>query len=547
MVGVELALAIIATVDLAFKYGELLVNVCATFRAAEYQVSILVTRIESSWIRTKCQLEFLQKVVHLMQSDHQRIQKEILDKLNETLQAAISHLSGVVDKNSCSPVKFGAGQEDRGRYRDIATEINRFKYVFKKEKLEKSVEDLESWQRLFDPSWFLIMTIANPIVDQQLADANRLNSNSGPNERASSYKTPASKAAALRSARDREHATGGVFRPANGIDQSTIRKIQSTSALVAQRNGFGEYMILDPVPCPPDANTQMLTKSIRDLARKLMNADPEVFGLLRCKGVIKKSHPPPRSNSISAFVFIFEIPVGLSEPQGLQSLLADSEHLHSLSHRLQVAKDLAKAVNYIHMFGYVHKNIRSENIVILKDGKSDIGSAFLVGFEEIRLAEGDSRRLGDSILERNIYRHPERQGPNPREYYIMQHDIYSLGVCLLEIGLWVSLADTLTNVGIRSLGAPPPYTETPSSPTKAQPMPTEDQTLIKNQLLRQARENLPRKMGNNYARVVETCLTCLDPGNEDFGDEAALEDEDGVLVSVRYIEKVLEKLEAINM
>lgn len=36
----------------------------------------------------------------------------------------------------------------------------------------------------------------------------------------------------------------------------------------------------------------------------------------------------------------------------------------------------------------------------------------------------------------DIYRHPKRQGLQLDERYNMKHDIYSLGVCLLEIGLW---------------------------------------------------------------------------------------------------------------
>ena len=45
-------------------------------------------------------------------------------------------------------------------------------------------------------------------------------------------------------------------------------------------------------------------------------------------------------------------------------------------------------------------------------------------------------------------------------------------------------------------------------------------------------------MGTKYARIVETCLTCLDEENADFGDEREFQDADGVLVGVRYIEKV---------
>jgi hypothetical protein len=45
-------------------------------------------------------------------------------------------------------------------------------------------------------------------------------------------------------------------------------------------------------------------------------------------------------------------------------------------------------------------------------------------------------------------------------------------------------------------------------------------------------------MGTKYTQVVETCLTCLDPENTDFGDEEEFQDADGILVGVRYIEKV---------
>ena len=45
-------------------------------------------------------------------------------------------------------------------------------------------------------------------------------------------------------------------------------------------------------------------------------------------------------------------------------------------------------------------------------------------------------------------------------------------------------------------------------------------------------------MGNHYAEIVETCLTCLDKNNSDFGDEIEFLDCNGIPVGVRYIEKV---------
>ena len=43
-------------------------------------------------------------------------------------------------------------------------------------------------------------------------------------------------------------------------------------------------------------------------------------------------------------------------------------------------------------------------------------------------------------------------------------------------------------------------------------------------------------MGTKYARIIKFCLTCLDLGNEDFGDES--EFQDNSIFAVRYIKKV---------
>jgi hypothetical protein len=54
-------------------------------------------------------------------------------------------------------------------------------------------------------------------------------------------------------------------------------------------------------------------------------------------------------------------------------------------------------------------------------------------------------------------------------------------------------------------------------------------------------------MGDRYADIVETCLTCLDPDNADFGNDEAFEDEDGIIVGARYIEKVVLRLSRLTM
>jgi hypothetical protein len=63
-------------------------------------------------------------------------------------------------------------------------------------------------------------------------------------------------------------------------------------------------------------------------------------------------------------------------------------------------------------------------------------------------------------------------------------------------------------------------------------------SLLKDSLVDLAREKLPSRMGDKYTGVVVNCLTCLDEGNIDFGDQSEFEDADGISIGVRYIEKV---------
>jgi serine/threonine protein kinase len=205
----------------------------------------------------------------------------------------------------------------------------------------------------------------------------------------------------------------------------------------------------------------------------------------------------------------------------------------SLTDRFNLANELARAVSCVHTFGFVHKNIRPETILLLTNVESCTESAFLIGFDSFRMASGKTLRKGEIAWERCLYQHPNRIGNSASEDYIMQHDIYSLGVCLLEIGLWEPLVTYKDeNMPLSRNGTSPPALRA-SFLEKGK-----DSYIFKDQLLSLARGELRRRMGTQYSEVVVTCLTCLDPENGDFGDEAEFQDEEGIEVGVRYIEKV---------
>ena len=206
-----------------------------------------------------------------------------------------------------------------------------------------------------------------------------------------------------------------------------------------------------------------------------------------------------------------------------------------LNERFTLASLLSRSVFFIHASNFVHKSIRPDNVIVFQDASCQLGTPFLVGFNRFRGDTAITYRFGDDNWERNIYRHPQRQGIAPDEDFSMQHDIYSLGVVLLEVGLNTSFAWPKwrddgcvewvpnTDIGLMDI-------IDIDAPGRARS--------LKRKFVKMARETLPSLMGHKYTQVVMSCLTCLDRDNDGFGDEREFEDEDGLLVGVRFIEKV---------
>jgi serine/threonine protein kinase len=196
-----------------------------------------------------------------------------------------------------------------------------------------------------------------------------------------------------------------------------------------------QFVIIDSLHIAKDNNIEVATKSARDIARILANVDPNIFSLLTCQGLIRVFDS---SNHVTGFEFIFTVPTALERPRSLRTFLLDANHEYPLDVRFRLARLLARSVSFLHSSQIVHKNITPETVVLLLDSSTGLETPFLIGFEKFRRAEDRTYMSGDAFWEKNLYRHPKRQGEYPEEAYKMQHDIYSLGVCLLEIGLGAS-------------------------------------------------------------------------------------------------------------
>ena len=451
------------------------------------------------------QLDFVKRIWNDLDKEHQTIQTQILQVLISKISIIISKLENLSKKRS--------GNQATERQ---VTDVKKWKYILIKQCLDESIEDLALWQKMFDPTWFLILKVSSPIIDQELSE-------NGP--AVSSLTSAYNLRDALREQRLQKVS---VFLPKDGLETERIREIPYASTKCVQRAGSDKWLVVDCIPCDPEVDIYLVTRDVRELARKLSSVDPFTFGILRCRGVVRIMESG--SGRPSSFDFVFQIPRELSnEPRSLRSYLSSSLNL-TLTDRFELAKQVAKSISYVYTLGFVHKNVRPETILGFSTNKSAFDLFFLVGFENIRTADGRTLRSGDSNWEKNLYRHPHRQGLNPEAIYTMQHDIYSLGVCLLEVGLWESFL--LYEDGAT---APLPASAlgiTLDGPAFKQP------ALMKEHLIALAKNDLPKRMGKRYEKIVVNCLTCLDQDNPDFGDQSEFEDLDGVLVGVKYIEKV---------
>lgn len=152
----------------------------------------------------------------------------------------------------------------------------------------------------------------------------------------------------------------------------------------------------------------------------------------------------------------------------------------SLGERFRISAELAATVSGIHGFGWVHKGISSHSIIMSSGTNGDARIPHLIGWCYARQQNGETLKV-NPVADRtsNLYRHPKRQG-HPSDRFTIRHDVYSLGVVLVEVALWRTVGEMCEGV---------------YSPAK-----------IRETLLERTRDTVPRVMGQRYAEAVRRCL-----------------------------------------
>jgi hypothetical protein len=466
------------------------------YKNADCKLVELYLRVEATWSRTSSQLE-VTKIYRASMNDEQwNIQERILRVLYskfETATTVLSKLDGYMTSDKRQKIRFVALRDE----------------------LEEAVTELESWQKRFEPSWLDLVKTAPTTINDTLSKI----AGSRTDKAAQSLR----EALNFRQAFVPMDRNKDIYYSSERLDQYERTRLPHSmveTVTKPMKGGMMDY-VFDAVS--PDAVT---IEAAIDLATRLRESNPYTFGTLKCRAIV-------RSKDQSIEGFIFRVPDGIATIHSMRGLLLDSQVPGSLTIRLEMARQLAKAVYYIHLYEFVHKNICPETILSLGSVQSDTSAPMLclVGFKVLRYADGitNAAKLGSRYW---LYQHPQRHGPD-RSTFVMQHDIYSLGVCLLEIGLWESLLSSEGKIDpsdLLKLGD--------ANPTPAR---------VKDEMVAISRTRLRIQMGDKYSKVVETCLTCLDSDNVHFGDPEEFTDDNGVKVGARYMEKVLDAINTISL
>lgn len=151
--------------------------------------------------------------------------------------------------------------------------------------------------------------------------------------------------------------------------------------------------------------------------------------------------------------FVFELPPGTKtnrDPRSLLQLLRTPESetcipIPPLEERLALAQALCTGLHYLHLCELIHKSVRANNIVFFrKEGAKDfeISQPYITGFDYSRLDGPDDSTItrGAEGPDEDRYRHPQSLNRVSRRSTKL-HDIYSLGLVLLEVAMWWSLKD----------------------------------------------------------------------------------------------------------
>lgn len=180
-----------------------------------------------------------------------------------------------------------------------------------------------------------------------------------------------------------------------------------------------------------------------------LGASSESFHTLSLLGYVRDAEPRLGNPRVGLLYKYPSVMGDLTEPLSLLHRIrphnaARTTEPPPLGSRFELAQKLATAVYHLLASSWLHKGIRSHNILFFQ--KTSLDHPYIVGFDHSRPDDPKEASMRfDATLEFDRYRHPEYLH-NESQRYRKRYDIYALGVVLMEIGFWITAEDMDRNM-----------------------------------------------------------------------------------------------------
>lgn len=285
-------------------------------------------------------------------------------------------------------------------------------------------------------------------------------------------------------------------------------------------------------------------KDIVDRVRKLASLlnhspKPEAFRTPHCLGFFDKADPDVPADDVDILDrrlgLIFERPNNdllhtTLPPVSLHELLQDNGvRKPRVTERVRLANALSNCVLYLHAVNWLHKGLRSHNVLFFRTrtGHIDYCQPYLSGFDFSRPGGSDEMTdvPGDDA-EHDLYRHPNAQANRRKERQRSKKsfDIYSLGIIFVELAHWKTVDKVLGIDMRRARGKPEMLRQ------------------VRDELLGDERiADIGAEMGEKFEDAIKTCLIGEQELGQQEGDEEAT-DKVAEKLSVRFYEEVVKRL-----
>jgi hypothetical protein len=222
-------------------------------------------------------------------------------------------------------------------------------------------------------------------------------------------------------------------------DATYLQENQTPKSVLVEWKEYDYQMPGSPSPPP------LIVNRVQKLATLLGAPNkPKAFRILHCLGYFdnlqRSSHNLEEDSDLedddldARIGFVYEKPPSSTPESSLVCLfdLLSSAPKPPLTDCIALAKSLANSLFYLHSVNWLHKGLRSQNILLLGAGIRGItySQPYLTGFDFARPARRDEMtEVPEDNFQYNMYRHPSTQGHGfgPRESFRKSFDIYSLG------------------------------------------------------------------------------------------------------------------------